>query len=106
MNIHIENLKFKCIIGILDFERELEQDVIIDFSCKYSYKKGNFIDYSQIVTLIQNDMLSSKYYTLEEAISSLAKKIRKKFVSIKKLRLKISKPNIIESCSVGVSRVF
>ncbi len=38
MKIHIEDLKFKCIIGVLDHERQNEQDVIIDFECKYEFK--------------------------------------------------------------------
>ncbi|NPA60178.1 MAG: dihydroneopterin aldolase, partial [Epsilonproteobacteria bacterium] len=36
MIIHIENLKFQCIIGILDFERETPQDVIINLTIRYN----------------------------------------------------------------------
>ena len=39
MTIHIEDLKFQCIIGILDFERVTPQDIIINMSIEYLYEK-------------------------------------------------------------------
>lgn len=47
MKIDIENLEFKCIIGILDFERVKKQKVIINLSFDYDFGKDNFIDYSK-----------------------------------------------------------
>ncbi|MBU4111247.1 dihydroneopterin aldolase, partial [bacterium] len=32
MTIHIEDLQFQCIIGILDFERVKEQNIIINLT--------------------------------------------------------------------------
>ena len=37
MKIDIENLEFKCIIGILDFERVKKQKVIINLSFEYDF---------------------------------------------------------------------
>lgn len=40
MTIHIEDLRFQAIIGILDFERTTPQDVVVDLTIKYKYKKS------------------------------------------------------------------
>ncbi|MEK6658706.1 MAG: dihydroneopterin aldolase, partial [Campylobacterota bacterium] len=53
MTIHIEDLKFQCIIGILDFERVTPQDVIINLAIEYDYKK-NFINYADVVEIVKN----------------------------------------------------
>ena len=52
MIIHIEDLRFRCIIGILDFERTAPQDVIIDLQIEYDYEK-KFINYVDIVEFIK-----------------------------------------------------
>ncbi|NCB13429.1 MAG: dihydroneopterin aldolase, partial [Erysipelotrichia bacterium] len=46
MKIEISNLTFKCIIGILDFERIKKQKVMIDLSFEYQFSKDNFINYA------------------------------------------------------------
>ena len=39
MTIHIESLTFETIIGLLDFEKERPQRVIIDLRASYDYEK-------------------------------------------------------------------
>ncbi len=102
MKIKIENLTFDCIIGLLDFERKIKQEVIINVSFKYKYKTGVFIDYSEIVTFIENTMKSKKFELIEEALLYLNKQIITKY-PVKKLKIQITKPNIIKNCFVSVS---
>jgi len=47
MRVHIEDLKFHTIIGILDFERTTPQEVIINLSLDYKYQ-DDFINYAHI----------------------------------------------------------
>ena len=54
MQIHIEALTFEVIIGLLDFERDRPQRVIVDLQASYDYANENFIDYADMVMLIQN----------------------------------------------------
>ena len=56
MKIEIEQLTFKCIIGILDFERVKKQKVIINLSFDYDFSKDNFIDYSEVANLVKKSM--------------------------------------------------
>ena len=44
MKIEISDLTFKCIIGILDFERIKKQKVIINISFEYDFSKDLFIE--------------------------------------------------------------
>jgi len=53
MKIHINDLSFKCIIGILDFERIKKQKVIINLSFEYEFSKDKFINYAEVSNLIE-----------------------------------------------------
>ncbi|RXJ99309.1 dihydroneopterin aldolase [Arcobacter sp. CECT 8986] len=103
MQIKIKNLTFKCIIGILPFEREKKQSVIINCKIKYNYKKNNFIDYSKITQDIENIMKKREFELIEDAILELRRHIFDTY-KIKKLKLSICKPHIINNCEVSVSK--
>ena len=100
MKILIKNLTFNCIIGILDFERIQTQKVIINISFKYKYKK-TFIDYSIVVNEVENIMKNEKFELLEEAIIYIENYLTTKY-KIKKLKIKISKPDILPNCIVSL----
>ena len=105
MTIHIEDLKFQCIIGILDFERVTLQDVIINLTIDYKYK-DEFINYADVVNIIKNEMINRKFLLIEEALDYLHKKLVSKFSLIESIHLKISKPSILADCKVSVSSSF
>ena len=105
MTIHIEDLKFQCIIGILDFERITPQDIIINFTCNYNYE-NEFINYATVVDLIKKTMIKNKFELIEQAILSLKKEIIEEFTLIDSFTLKVSKPSILADCSVSVSDIF
>ncbi|WP_294965979.1 dihydroneopterin aldolase [Sulfurimonas sp.] len=105
MTIHIEDLKFKCIIGILDFERVTPQDVIINMTIDYKYEK-EFINYAQIVEIIKETMLESEFLLIEEALDNLNLKLIKEYSSIKSMFIKITKPSILPECMVSVSNSY
>ena len=102
MTIHIEDLKFQCIIGILDFERQTPQDVIINVKIKYRYE-NNFINYAQVVKKIKKMMKKSKFLLIEDALKSIILKLAKDYRQIKRIDLKITKPSILPDCKVSVS---
>ena len=105
MKIHIENLKFQSIIGILDFERVTPQDVIINLEIEYNYV-DKFINYADVVELIINNMKEEKFLLIEDALSSLTKELKSNFSLIEKLSLKITKPSILSNCKVSVSSML
>lgn len=103
MKVEIENLSFKTIIGILDFERKKTQRVIINISFEYDYKKGKFIDYAKIAKTIKKTIKKEKFGLIEDAIVFLEKKLNKNY-DIKNLKIKITKPNILKDCKVSVCK--
>ncbi|MCG3685564.1 dihydroneopterin aldolase [Aliarcobacter butzleri] len=102
MKIDVENLEFKCIIGILDFERVKKQKVIINLSFEYDFSNDDFIDYSEVVDLIKQTMKKEKFQLIEDAILYLTKLLNQTY-EIKNLKLKISKPTILKDCIVSLS---
>ena len=102
MKIEISNLTFKCIIGILDFERVKKQKVIVDLSFEYNFSKDNFINYAEISTLIEKTMKKEKFLLLEDAILHLETLLNNNY-KITNLYIKISKPTILKNCIVSLT---
>ena len=105
MEISIEDLKFQCIIGILDFEREKEQDVIINLVISYEYI-DEFINYAEVTELIKSHMKNKKYLLIEDALGDLSQMLKENFSKINTLNLKITKPSILPDCRVSVEDFF
>ena len=103
MLIHIEELTFDVIIGVLDFERKHPQRIVIDLAADYLYEKGCYIDYAKIVTLIKKSMHTQRFELLEEALLFLKELLYHTFPNIQSLSLKIAKPDILSGCSVALS---
>jgi len=102
MKIKIQNLTFDCIIGILPFERKTKQKVIINVSFKYKFKDNEFINYADIANYIEETMKIEKFLLIEDALLVIKKYLKLKY-SINKLKLSISKPNILDNCEVSVT---
>ena len=104
MKVYIENLTFDCIIGILDFERTTHQQVIINLSFKYKFNKDSkeFVNYAEVATLIEKLMKEKQYLLIEDAIIDIKATLKQTF-NIKKINLKITKPNILKNTTVSVS---
>jgi len=102
MTIHIDDLKFQCIIGVLDFEREIPQEIIINFTCQYNYE-NKYINYVNIVDMLKTTMIVNKFELIEDALLSLKSEIIKNFPLIQSYNLKITKPSILADCRVSVS---
>ena len=103
MTIHIEALTFNVIIGLLDFERDKPQKVIIDMEATYEYTNEEFIDYADIVLLIQNELKEKRYELLEVALMGVKSVLCSTYPQLKTLFLKIAKPDILPECSVALS---
>ncbi|MDO7252491.1 dihydroneopterin aldolase [Helicobacter cappadocius] len=98
----IEDFKFKTIIGILDFEKEVPQDIVVDATISYQYDDKNFIDYMEIKCSIQKLLQNNKYGLLEEALLDIVHHLKNNFDVIKNIELRIKKLNITHDCIVGV----
>ena len=103
MTIHIEDLTFDVIIGLLDFERDKPQRVVINLEATYDFKNEEFIDYADIVLLIQNELQEKRYTLLENAILGIKTILTTIYPQLSTLTLKIAKPHILSTCTVALS---
>lgn len=106
MTIHVEDLTFNAIIGLLDFERDKPQRVIINLEVSYDYKENEFIDYADIVLLIQKELKEKRYTLLENALLGLKDILYTAYPHLQTLTLKISKPDILPDCIVSLSKTW
>lgn len=106
MTIHIEALTFDVIIGLLDFERDRPQTVIVDLTATYEYSDDAFIDYADLVMLIQKELKVKRYALLENALIGLKDLLSTSYPELQTLSLKITKPNILPECNVALSHLW
>lgn len=104
MRIHIEELRFECIIGLLEKERHTPQELIVCLELDYDYTDA-FINYADIAALIESSLKKKKFELLESALESLFTLICHLHPQIKRLYIKITKPDILENCRVSVSNI-
>ncbi|MDY0122186.1 MAG: dihydroneopterin aldolase [Sulfurimonas sp.] len=102
MTIHIEDLRFQAILGILDFERVKAQDVIVDLLIDYTFS-SEFIDYAEVAQIVKSEMQDQKFLLIEDALLFFQNHLKQKFPQINTLHLKITKPSIMPDCKVSVS---
>lgn len=106
MQIHIDNLTFETIVGILEKERLTPQKVTLHVKIAYDYQGGNFIDYAKVSAFLESEMNVMCYFLLEDALKDLSQKLKVFYPQMSKLKLKISKPDILPNAIVGVSHTI
>lgn len=101
MTILIEDLSFNAILGILKQERDTPQKIRVNCVFEYNYSHDKFVDYVQVSKLIKTQIQRQKFQLIEEALEFLEQSIQENFPAITYLRLKITKPQILENCLVS-----
>ncbi len=103
MKLFIHNLEFEAILGVLKYERQNPQKIVVDLEFRYNYdkQKKDYIDYTKVAQNIQDTIISGKYKLIEEALIACELSICAIY-DIRDLKLKITKPNIMQNCKVGV----
>ena len=106
MTIMIECLEFETILGLLEHERITPQRVMVDCIVDYRYEPGSFVDYAQAAALIESLMLEGRFELIEEALHTIASRLKQTFPSIETIDLSIRKLDILPSCTVGARNRF
>lgn len=99
MQSHIKlKFHFKCIIGILDFERKKKQKILI----KLQAKSGEFLNYAKVIAKVKKYYKKGRFHTLEEALKHTSTQLKKDFPGLIWLKIAVFKPHIIKKARVGV----
>ncbi len=101
MIIKIENLKLRTIVGIYDWEKEKEQDVIINIEMEFDGTKAietdnieDTIDYKTITKQIIS-MVEGNEFNLIEKIAGEAIKIVMKNNKVERASVRVDKPGAL-----------
>ncbi len=102
--VHIHNLVFETILGILEFERLKPQKISVNLDLFYTELPSKaYLDYMEIQELIQNTMQEKQYLLIEDALKDLSHVLKTHYKEISELYLKISKLEISPNSQVGAS---
>ncbi|GAA8000950.1 dihydroneopterin aldolase [Helicobacter pylori] len=102
--VHIHNLVFETILGILGFERLKPQKISVDLDLFYTQLPNKaYLDYMEIQEIIQNTMQEKQYLLIEDALKDLSQILKTRYSAISELHLKISKLEISPNSQVGAS---
>jgi len=99
--ILIKNLEFEAIIGILPFEREKTQKIIVNAEIEYN-DKTKYINYAEVCDFIEKYIIEKKFLLIEDALEEIAENLKQKYPQMKALKLQIKKPEILKNALVGV----
>ncbi|GAA8385242.1 dihydroneopterin aldolase [Helicobacter pylori] len=103
-SVHIHNLVFETILGILEFERLKPQKISVDLDLFYTELPNKaYLDYMEIQELIQKMMQEKQYLLIEDALKDLSHVLKTRYNGISELYLKISKLEISPNSQVGAS---
>ncbi|PUD57212.1 dihydroneopterin aldolase [Helicobacter pylori] len=102
--VHIHNLVFETILGILEFERLKPQKISVNVDLFYTQLPNKaYLDYMEIQEIIQNTMREKRYFLIEDALKDLSQILKTRYKEITELYLKISKLEISPNSQVGAS---
>ncbi|WP_208377796.1 FolB domain-containing protein [Helicobacter pylori] len=102
--VHIHNLVFETILGILEFERLKPQKIGVNVDLFYTELPNKaYLDYMEIQEIIQNTMREKQYLLIEDALKDLSQILKTRYSEISELFLKISKLEISPNSQVGAS---
>ncbi|WQY78318.1 FolB domain-containing protein [Helicobacter pylori] len=102
--VHIHNLVFEAILGILEFERLKPQKISVNLDLFYTQLPNKaYLDYMEIQEIIQNTMREKQYLLIEDALKDLSHALKTRYKEITELYLKISKLEISPNSQVGAS---
>ncbi len=102
--VHVHNLVFETILGILEFERLKPQKISVDLDLFYTQLPSKaYLDYMEIQELIQKMVQEKQYLLIEDALKDLSHALKTRYSTISELYLKISKLEISPNSQVGAS---
>jgi dihydroneopterin aldolase len=104
--IHIEGLEVFALIGVYDWEREHQQRLIVDVELSADLSLAaltddvnNTLNYAEIAQGLSNFAAKSQYKLIEALASHMLDWLLHSFPKLKKVRLKLSKPDILANAN-------
>lgn len=114
MQLHIQDLKVRCIVGIYRKERVRRQTIYFDIVAEYSSERIQLSDriedgvcYASIASTVEKTAIEGRFLTLEALCRAAADAVFSEFAAVTKQQIKIRKPAALPGSAVaGVSCWF
>jgi dihydroneopterin aldolase len=106
----IQNLKVATVIGVLDWEREVRQEVLLDLNLEWDQQKAAStddvrycLDYAAVSQWVISHLGGAQYHLIETAAEEIAQGLMKAF-ALPSIEVTVKKPGAIPEAEwVGVS---
>lgn len=99
--IGFQDLKVKCIIGLLEEERLSEQLLSIDLAVETK----DYIDYTELANLVRLMAETGQFLLLETLADETIKALYKKWPSIEEVSITIKKPRALSEAAYAFVRM-
>ncbi|WP_377161568.1 dihydroneopterin aldolase [Roseateles chitinivorans] len=108
--IHINGLRFGANLGVLDFEREGPQPILVDAEINLGAQTivsrdadiGHVLDYRRVRTIIIDECTAEHTDLLEALLGKLCVRLMK-LPGVVGVRIKVTKLEIFPDCQVAIS---
>lgn len=97
MKTIIKDLEFQTIIGCLQNERKVAQNVKFDIE----YESSQMIDYTEFAAFIREIYDKEKFKFVETSLEITAKKLKEKFPNLTFLKIEILKTQLFLNAKFG-----
>lgn len=96
--LSIEGLRFECVIGVTDRERQAPQEIVVNVKVKIDFSKAaasdticDTVDYRRIAEAVVAAGRHSQFQLIEALSDHLCRTVFEKFPSVQAVRLELEK---------------
>jgi dihydroneopterin aldolase len=100
----IEGVRFRCVIGVTDRERESPQELVADLHVKVDFEKAaasdsirDTVDYRALTRRLMAAGESSRFHLIEALATHLVHVILDDFPSVEEVRVEVEKPGALSA---------
>lgn len=103
MQIALKHCKTSAIIGIYPHERSTPQTILFEAVLEYEFNGQSYIDYSEIVKIINTTLQNGEFLLLEDAIENIENILFSTFSALQTITISLCKPAVLEIGEIWVS---
>ena len=100
----IDGVRFRCIIGVTDPERESPQEIVARLHVKVDFEKAaasdsirDTVDYRALTHRLIAAGESSRFHLVETLVTHLVRVILDEFQSVREARVEVEKPGALRA---------
>ena len=100
----IEGVRFRCVIGVTDRERESPQEIVVQFHVRVDFEKAaasdsirDTVDYRALTRRVVAAGEASRFHLVETLAAHLVRVILDEFPGVQEARVEVEKPGALSA---------